>query len=266
MGQVIACCFGAADASNEPPKPLIAQETSQEPIYTLDHIIDMSMIEPPLSPVDVLSRTVDLSGKMSQIQEETTEVEPNGIPMEATIEQEPIPEPSLASPDETTGKRIRFATQRSLSESDMSTDTMTSTWSRSSSLHQMTEDDVIVPPRMVLVKQTDPVQYSVKVVHFTPHLTGSIYDFEVTLPSGKQTHVFRTRHACKKFYTSVKHLQQSKRLPPFPPKAGLGILGAKDTYDANSCSFMQDFLDHILSHDFVRNAPVTQAFFGILHA
>ncbi|EQC25567.1 hypothetical protein SDRG_16585 [Saprolegnia diclina VS20] len=108
-----------------------------------------------------------------------------------------------------------------------------------------------------------PASFAVRTVSFTLHFgKGSVYVFHVQVGSDPVLVVTKTRRECKKLYASLKHFVRCP-LPPFPPKTGL--LRSKEVSNAESTSFMQDFLEHFLAISAVRTAKVTQEFF-LLHA
>ncbi|KDO28032.1 hypothetical protein SPRG_20193 [Saprolegnia parasitica CBS 223.65] len=104
-----------------------------------------------------------------------------------------------------------------------------------------------------------PASFTVRAVSFTLRFgKGSVYVFHVQVGSDPVLVVTKTRRECKKLYASLKHFVRCP-LPPFPPKAGL--LRSKEVSNAESTSFMQDFLEHLLAIPAVRSAKVTQEFF-----
>ncbi|KAF0684023.1 Aste57867_23944 [Aphanomyces stellatus] len=289
MGQVVSDCCGGAPAldvsfkHSRHPEDATSSKTEDEgtKLYSLENFVEYhEQLQPPRQPpVEAIASKreiregVAMLSKLPDVPEVNEDDIDNAPPLDSDAHVAPnddddmhIMEPSLSSGTTTTHK-AKLLSMRSRSESDMlSVDTPSSTtssdWSRSSSARLLNEDEASVDPPVV-VSPAKRRPYSVKVQRFTPHLTGSVYDFLVTIGDAKPIRVSHTRNACKKYYAVLKHLHRVAKLPPFPPKAGLGILSPKDECDINSCSFMQDFLDRLLALDAIRFAQDTLEFFGV---
>ncbi|ETV96388.1 hypothetical protein H310_10541 [Aphanomyces invadans] len=280
MGQVVSCCFGTPDL----------EETLQHPREKVGCLYDERASQTVLceSLLPAAALVVQRSDACTATSEEYSPF-PASIRVDiermdsadgcegcrdiisvndhVSIECHPCVEDEELVPE--TEAPPKLATQRSRSTSDMLTDTslLRPLWGRSTCNRNLLDVDKDPTTTSLTVDDVRINWFAVTVQHFTPHLTGSVYDFCVTV-YGHPTPllVSHTRHACKAFYAKLQKLRRhhitKKLLPPFPPKAGLGLIKTS-TIDANSCSFMQDFLNHLLAIPDVRNAAVTLAFFHV---
>ncbi|RHY95197.1 hypothetical protein DYB37_001089 [Aphanomyces astaci] len=282
MGQVVSCCFGMLHGEESPrhPKGKDGGCMDGEGLYTLmytpvvspksqQHVVAPSAITHDSCPTTTSNHPeVETTLAPTAIVCEDSQGTPSNTttneihPCEDDIVQRPEPIPAI------------LVTQRSRSTSDMLTDTLPSrpSYGRSNCTRRLLPTDKDPTTTSLVVGEAARVNlYVVTVQHFTPHLTGSVYDFSVNIHGrAVPVNVMRTRHACKVFYAKLQKLHHhqwatSTQLPPFPPKAGFGLVKTAAS-DSNSCSFMQDFLDHLLAIPAVRSAPITLAFFHITDA